>query len=164
MFEQCREVFDRVFALYARAGCPCAFPRYRQLVEFDFRKYAAGPVGCHLAEMAIGMAMREGGVYRRKGEGLRCAVCRTVITYIDEEFSINMRFGRLEYGKVNARTLGAAAQPRAPMPKGFFGFQNDDIEKCAKGFMVEGTFQELERYLIALSDNRPRASATCPLA
>jgi hypothetical protein len=175
MFDQCREMFERVLAVYRKAGCACGFPRFAQIVGFDFRDYGAGPVGCHLTETGIALVMAETGTMRQlRGEGrsaaqanvyrFQCRMCGTEAEYIDDEFSVNMRAARLKYGAVKAKRLGAAALARAPMPKGFFGFRAEDIEKCARGFMVEGTFADLERYLTELADVRPRASAECPLA
>jgi hypothetical protein len=158
MFEQCQQAFHRVFEAYAQTGCPCAYPRYRQLASFDFHAFGTGPVGCHLTEQAIGSAIAKGGMYESypsidrlsplpSAYGYRCRVCGTIITYFDEEYSINMRFGRLDYGEVKAAEIGLPPADKIPMPRGFFGFNNEDIERCVAGFTTPGAFADLERYL-----------------
>jgi hypothetical protein len=170
MFEQCTAMLDRVFSAYRQAGCPCAFPRFVQVTGFDFRAFGEGPVGCHVTELAIARALAAGGVFHAQHEGdrvengtgvyrYRCGVCGTVVERMDDEFSINMRLSRLTFVEMRARPVGAPAAPRVPMPRGFFGFDAADIDRCASGFTVEGTFEDLERYLTALADDQPSSSA-----
>ncbi len=164
MMDQCRQLFDRVFAVYRFAGCPCAFPRFRQLVAFNFRNFARAPVGCHLTETAIALACSPTSFYTRGGRDLCCRVCAGEILYHDEEFSIAMRFARLEFSTIKATQVGASAAEKVPMPRGFFGFREPDIAACARGFTREAPFRDLERYLTERADMRQRVAATCPLA
>jgi len=157
-YEQCLAGLRSVVAFYrAKGACPCAFPRFGQLTQFDFRKFGTGPVGCHATEIAIGLAAGEGGFYtfvRDAGDvrQLSCGVCGSEIDSRWEQFNIHMDVTTLVYRIVRARPLGLAADPIMPLLQGFFGFSQGDIQRCARGFSREAGFDEMVAYLQATGE------------
>jgi hypothetical protein len=159
VMEQARSALGEVVTFYRAHGCPCAYPRFAQLAGFNFRDHGVGPVGSHLQQLLIGMTCYADDAFYRAAkvnEGPqqmhRCAVCGTQVLVIDEEFSINMRFDRLEFsGAIRAAQRGLPAE-KIPVPEGggFFGFDAADIARCREAMTIDGTFAEMTKYLTAL--------------
>lgn len=149
-FEQCAGGLREVLGFYRAQGCcPCAFPRFVQLVGFDFRTFGTGPVGCHAAEMGIGMCTGGGGFFHAHEQVHVCSVCGSEATVKWEQFNINLDVTTMTWNKLCAVPRGAAPEKRIPMPSGFFGFQQKDIARCAAEFATEGSFAQMVSYLTA---------------
>ena len=159
ILEQAHAALRDVVAFYQQHGCPCAYPRFVQLVSFDFRRYTTSPVGWHLQDILIGLvACGDAPYYPATGawEGPTrahtCPACGSRVVLCDEEFSINMRCSRLAFpAGARARLRGLPAE-KLPVPEGggFFGFKRDNIDACRAALTVPGTFEETAAYLKAL--------------
>jgi hypothetical protein len=158
IFDQARAALKAAVDFYKSHGCPCAYPRFWQIVAFDFRPYGYTPVSMHLQQMLIGIsAYGEGAVYKKVGsngpqDNFVCPVCKTKISVVEEEFSISMRFMTMGYSdKLLARTRGAKpGKIPAPNGGGLFGLGEGSMEKIRRELIVDGTFEQLTAYLTAM--------------
>lgn len=157
LFKRAHAALSAAMAFYKAHGCPCAYPRFWQIVGFDFRPFGYTPASLHLQQMLIGIAAYgEGAAFKKTGsngpqDSFVCPTCQTKISVLDEEFSINMRFMRMDYeGDLKARRRGM--QPgKIPAPDGggIFGLGDGTIEKIRAALIVDGTFEQLTAYLTA---------------
>jgi hypothetical protein len=155
---QCTAALRRTLAFYAaEKSCPCAFPRFGQLVQFHHTNFGAGPVGCHATEIAIALLTeKEHGVYTvgssRGGQisNCMCRICQSEMDLGWEQYNINLDVSWLTYRIVRPQPVGPSANIMIPMPAGFFGFKGDDIQRCAKAFVKYSTFEAMEQYLTEL--------------
>jgi hypothetical protein len=155
--KQSAKALAQVIAYYKKTACPCAFPRFAQLTGFDFRHYGTGPVGCHLTDMLISLAVTtDDATFKPAGEWMGnerrfvCAVCGTEGTLYSEQYNINLTVMSFTLENIKAKRLGAPAEDRIPIPNGFYGFQPADIANC-RPFFKDSSVQEMTDYLMALA-------------
>jgi len=151
--EQSAKALAGVLAFYKSKGCPCAFPRFFQLACFDFRHFGTGPVGCHLTDIMIDLAVTgPTATYKLlpgDEEKYRCAVCGTEGTIHSEQFNIHMWITVFKAEPSRARQLGHAADARLPIPGGLYGFKQEDMDRTSTYF-GSGTVQEMVDYLMEM--------------
>jgi len=68
---------ETILPFYGSHGCPCAFPRFRALLEFDYRSFNAKLTGCHESITLVERYLLGGkSCYRSlKSDSAQCAVC-----------------------------------------------------------------------------------------
>lgn len=144
-----------------QSSCPCHYPRYRYLVNFQHDNYKAGPVFCadtnHLISVSCSNELNFLKQTGRITENLigdysaeiiyTCSKCSTVYRRIGKQYSINFEFEFLmtidrKYGS----DIGAALTFPIPLLQGLYGFKDEDILLCAKDYKL-GSADEVFNYL-----------------
>jgi hypothetical protein len=159
IYRECADALQQVAAVYRGAhSCPCAYPRFRQLAEFDFRRYGTTPVGCHVTDLAIGLLLGvKGGDGFMKNESAsggwpmhyRCRVCGSEGEMSGEQYNIHMEVTWFRWRTLPERQMGAAPEERIPMPRGFYGLGTPGMNACADAFSREADFEAMTSYLTA---------------
>ncbi len=148
---------DQIISAYLKGGCPCLYPRFRSLIDFDHVNYGAGPVLCLESEYLIKKVLEgDEAVFKRDDEltiidesavgdiryFYKCSICGTRYELIWREYSIIFSCSRLILIDPAPPPLGAEAKIPTPVFCGFAGFREDDLEKCRKDYR----FAELNTY------------------
>ena len=151
----------RAVAEMLTAACPCRYPRFRYLVTFFHENYFAGPVFCADTNYLSGIACDKNdgsfelssviteNVIGSYGQDYlyTCRCCGSVIKEICKQYGINFEFRYLVILKHgDLPDVGASLITPFPVLQGFFGFQDSDILKCSKEFML-GNAEQVFQYL-----------------
>ncbi|GAB4427086.1 MAG: hypothetical protein OHK0039_45300 [Bacteroidia bacterium] len=111
-----------VLAVYRAVACPCAFPRFRQVVAIDCVDWG-GAFFCYETEGLIAVA-REGyaiGDDTGYGSVWTCETCGSVFQQAWQDFSIHISRSTLKPVQLLVADLGAAAETPMRLSRGFAG-------------------------------------------
>jgi len=162
-----QRVIEDVYTYYAREACPCAFPRFRQLVGFRDEDYGTGPVACFEQQHMVFLATRSDssigtrGVFQPIGEWesvadskkrlLRCTTCGSdwIVEYTQYSINLSREFMILgTISPIRAQQIGLAPEPQVPLVAGIHGPSVCALEKC-RAFFRSATENEMYEYLTA---------------
>ena len=156
-----RETLKNCLTEILKDSCPCHYPRFRHLINFQHDNYKAGPVFCADTNYLVSAACSKDIGYLNLTERITenvigdynadlvytCSKCSTVYKSIGKQYSISFEFEYMiildaKYGV----EIGADVNTPIPLLQGLFGFKDDDILLCAKDYTL-GTAQQLFEYL-----------------
>ncbi len=134
--------------------CPCAFPRYVQMVSFDSRKVGLPfPASFLDAEILIHLSTwGTSAFYERTGEWLnniapfRCQMCGSATEFYSEQFSIAMWVSAMTFKETRAVPVGANTSALLPLMVGFHSFRIIG-ESLGNSIFRRVTPQEMFQYL-----------------
>jgi len=145
-----RQTIGSVLTELLKESCPCHFPRYRELTSFLHDNYKAGPVFCADTNYLIASSIKNDLGYlkevKRISDGglgdyddiiFSCTKCTTTYRQVTRQYSINFEFLYFiiedkQYGE----DIGAKVVKPFPLLQGLFGFDDNEIAKCAHGFSL----------------------------
>jgi hypothetical protein len=144
-------------------SCPCHYPRFRYLTEFQHERYNAGPVFCADANYLIWVAQEKDLGFLTETDRITenlvgdygadlvytCRRCSTTYRSIGKQYNINFEFVYLiPLEKKYGADAGAAVTFPIPLLQGLYGFHENDILLCAKEYTL-GSPDEVFNYLTA---------------
>ncbi len=158
--KELRTTLEKVITEILHYSCPCHYPRFRYLVNFQHGNYNAGPVFCADTNYLVSISCEKAdflkltscitsNVIGDYGVDLiyTCQKCGTVYKNIRKQYSINFEF---EYMVTLASKyhfdIGAEVLFPVPLLQGLFGFDDKEISKCAGEFKL-GNADEVFKYL-----------------
>ncbi len=150
---------EKIVTEMLQYSCPCHYPRFRYLVNFQHNNYNAGPVFCADTNYLVGVACNNTDylvLTSRVTDNVigdysvdliyTCQKCGTVYLNVAKQYSINFEF---EYMVVleskYCSNIGAEVTFPIPLLQGLFGFEDNEILKCAKDFKL-GKTDEVFKY------------------
>lgn len=159
--EELNKTLTKALSMMLKSSCPCHYPRYRYLVSFQHDNYKAGPVFCadsnYLASISCNSDLNFLKLTSRISEHptgdfddliYTCTKCETVYKFIHKQYSINFEFQYLEVLEAKyKKEIGEEVAFPIPLYQGLFGFNDEDILKCAQEYEL-GTAEQLLYYLI----------------
>ncbi|HTA28809.1 MAG TPA: hypothetical protein VK809_13540 [Bacteroidia bacterium] len=155
------ETLKRALDEILKQSCPCHYPRFRYLIQFQHGKFNAGPVFCADTNYLVSIARSKELDYLTLtshvtenitgdyGEDLiyTCQKCKTVYKNICKQYSINFEFEYLDIIEPKYLfEIGADLTFPFPLLQGLYGFKDEDILKCSKEFAL-GSANEVYNYL-----------------
>ena len=158
--KELRTTMDRVITEILQYSCPCHYPRFRHLVNFQHNNYNAGPVFCADTNYLVGAACHHteylvltsriiDNVIGDYSADLvyTCQKCGTIYKNIAKQYSINFEFEYLITLESKYQlNVGADVIFPIPLLQGLFGFHDSEILKCAKEFKL-GNVYDVFSYL-----------------
>ena len=159
--KQLSETLKRSLIETLKDSCPCHYPRFRHLINFQHDNYKAGPVFCADTNYLISISCSKDLGFLKETDRITenligdysadlvytCSKCSTVYKRIGKQYSINFEFVYLiTMDKKYDVDIGAEVTFPIPLLQGLFGFHDEDILLCAKEFKL-GTADEVFNYL-----------------
>ncbi len=109
-------------------------------------------MGSHLCDLLI-TAVFEREIYTRQNDTsneFKCTVCSSTFEFLSEQFNIDLQVDTFIFKKIIANQIGLTPQKiPGPAGGGLFGFEDQDIETIQTAVFVDGTFEDLKKYLTA---------------
>lgn len=158
-----RETIKSSLTEILKDSCPCHYPRFRHLINFQHDNYKAGPVFCADTNYLISVSCSKDLDFLKQTDRITenlqgdysadlvytCNKCSTVYKRIGKQYSINFEFEYLIImDKKYSVDIGAKVTFPIPLLQGLYGFHDDDILLCAKEFTL-GTSKQFFDYLTA---------------
>ena len=155
------ETLKRALTEILKQSCPCHYPRFRYLIQFQHHNFNAGPVFCADTNYLVSIACCKESDYlrltSRSTENVigdygtdfiyTCPKCGTVYKNICKQYSINFEFEYLDIIEPKYLSdIGAELTFPFPLFQGLFGFDDDAILKCSKDFLL-GDADQVYNYL-----------------
>jgi hypothetical protein len=156
-----RATILRVLKEILKESCPCRYPRFRNLVSFKHDDYEAIAVFCADTNYLIGCAsnpeikfLQQTGRITENVIGdyeadliYTCSRCSSRYKKIARQYSINFEFEYLiALDDFEFKNDGAAVDYPIPLLQGLFGFDDNEILKCAHHYTLS-TAEEFYNYL-----------------
>ena len=125
------ELDQNIMPFYMEHGCPCAFPRFRFLAEFDCAKFGVRTVGCHETLTIVPRYFQTTkSCYDCKADDdITCKICGSEYSSCYEDFSISFYLYTLTCRNFRATPVGADVGREFPLVFGLYGFNRDDVER-----------------------------------
>lgn len=146
--QQVMEAVAKIGGIYTTSDCPCRFPRFRELVSFDFRTLGISPIGCLEVEALINSLVRiKNGCYERQGEPSNgsgetvtrytCKKCGACAVESYDDYNIHMSRSVLKFDSLPLVDIGADVHKPIPVMKGFYGFiKPQDAEVLRRNYFI----------------------------
>ena len=159
--EELRATLTSALTEILRHSCPCHYPRFRYLTNFQHDNYKAGPVFCADSNYLISVARTKDLDFLKQTDRITentigdydvdlvytCSKCLTVYKCIGKQYSINFEFEYLmTMDKKNGSDIGADVTFPIPLLQGLYGFDDEDILLCANEYKL-ATADEVFNYL-----------------
>ncbi|NDC38006.1 MAG: hypothetical protein EBZ48_08130 [Proteobacteria bacterium] len=114
-----------ILPFYMSHGCPCAFPRFRALLEFDYRTFQVKATGCHESLTFVERYLLGGkACYTSPKNSLaQCRVCGSEFEATYEDYSISFYLFHVRCLKDLSRPIGAPMTKPFPLVFGLYGFE-----------------------------------------
>ena len=156
-----RDTLSKALSEMLKNSCPCHYPRFQYLVNFQHKNYNAGPVFCADSNYLISASRSKDLNFLKESKRITenllgdynvdieytCAKCSTVYICIAKQYSINFEFEYLTVVDKKYHTnIGAEIIFPIPLLQGLYGFKDTDILKFSKEYRL-GTQEELYKYL-----------------
>ena len=154
------ELDQVIMPFYMELGCPCSFPRFRHLMEFDYRNYDVSPIGCHESITLIRKYLlgNESCFSHIKDEQTSeieatCATCSSTYNVEYKEFNLNFYLYIAKVIEDRAEQLGAEVMEGFPLVDGLFSLGKGEFDKIPyfipAGLDAEGV-QKFSKYMVEL--------------
>lgn len=116
-----------VLPFYMSNGCPCAFPRFRALIEFDHRLFPVKATGCHESLTIVERYLLGGkSCYSSpKNSSAQCSVCGSEFEATYEDYSFSFYLFHVRCLNDLAKPIGAPVTKPFPLVFGLYGFEAD---------------------------------------
>ena len=161
-----RTTLASVLTEMLKESCPCHYPRFRELTAFLHDNYIAGAVFCADTNYLIARSTSKelnflNEIRRITDSGLgdyddviySCKKCSTTYRQVTRQYSINFEFSYFVIEEKRFGTdIGAKVDKPIPLLQGLYGFDDKEILKCAKDFILADTKQFYE-YLTKKQSN-----------
>jgi hypothetical protein len=129
--EELTQAVERIINFYLSNGCPCRFPRFRAIAEFDFRTQPGlSPHTTHETDLLTTRGLDEARpVYRPAGEWeddnrpMICTACGSRAILHSTQYNINMWCVFLAI-QPKLPDLGGPALSPLPLFRGPYGFNH----------------------------------------
>ena len=156
-----RKTLQSALTEILKDSCPCHYPRFRHLVNFQHDNYKTGPVFCAETNYLVSTACSKDIGFLNLTERITenvigdynadlvytCSKCSTVYKSIGKQYSISFEFEYMEViNKKYGADIGSDVTFPIPLLQGLFGFKDEDILLCSKDFKL-ATATEVFEYL-----------------
>jgi len=145
-----RTTLASVLTEMLKKSCPCHYPRFRELTTFLHDNFNAGPVFCADTNYLISCSTRkevnyltETKISRDSGLGdyhdiiYSCNKCSTIYREVTRQYSSNFEFSYfIIEDKQFGEDVGEKVAIPFPLLQGLFGFDDKEILKCSKDFVL----------------------------
>jgi len=140
---------------YLQLGCPCAFPRFRSLVEFYHENFQAGPVGCYETELLINECFRQGRACYRPVNSVKaddprkmyeCSVCSSRYVENYQDYSIVFYVSFMQTVADRAIKAGADVAEPFPLPMGLYWLDQSDAD-VFRSYFQQSSVADFMRYM-----------------
>jgi hypothetical protein len=152
------ETVASVIPLLLKNGCPCRYPRFVNIVAFNYQDFGTGPVACGDTEQLVGAAIEgqaaflklqsEEQVQDSTHRRYQCTRCGAFWEYVFTDYSISMYRTYLRLLTEPGPALGASVSLPIPISTGLRGFKKEDLETYGKSFR-KSTLAECVSYMAA---------------
>jgi hypothetical protein len=121
-----KSLFDSAFRMYQKKGCPCAYPRFRQLASIDCSG-TGHSFTCLDTELFIDAARKyfvigsSDQTDEITNELWTCKTCKSQYEYGWSDFSIHVSRQKLSPVKIYATDIGLPTLKPVPLYLGLFG-------------------------------------------
>ncbi len=144
-------IVDRILIEMLEESCPCQYPRFRFLARFSHFKYNARAVFCADTNYFVGAATFRKNFLKRidtitenyfgdfGGDWIyQCKKCGTKYRHIHIQYSLMFEFVYLVVVEPKYFFFNVGAELKFPVPllQGLYGFDEEDILKCASEFTL----------------------------
>lgn len=137
---------------FAGHGCPCRFPRFRFVLEFDGARYSNSPTGVHESRLFISMflEMQIGGFYALTGKtdyvtSYQCRRCQSRFEVTAEDYAVGFWIYWAKCTHDAARPFGAAVT--LPMPLVIAPVSNQSGLDALREVFHLGSVDEFRNYM-----------------
>lgn len=144
-----------ILPFYLSRGCPCAFPRFRALLEFDFRAHGVRATGCHESLTIIQRYLLGGqSCYTSpKPEAARCSICGSEFEAIYEDYSISFYLFHVRCSLDRSTPVGTPVVKPFPLVFGLYSVDPESPKKIdlfePAGFDAAGV-KRFTEYMMAV--------------
>lgn len=142
-----RDLFKTVLDGYQTAACPCAYPRFQQIVGINCSD-TGDSFRCHDTELLITLSKPYFTVEASDlkdectNEKWICKTCGSVYEYGWSDFSIHVDRQKLTLIDLHCAQIGKEATKPVPLYLGLFGHSYPPQSE-----LRHATFEEMEQYL-----------------
>jgi hypothetical protein len=125
-FEKVKNLFASSLELYNSDGCPCAYPRYQQIIGIDCRD-SGDSFKCYETDLLIGMSKKYFTVEKSElndentNEKWTCKKCGSTYEYGWSDFSISVDREKVKLVQLKANSKGKPVIVPIPLYLGLMG-------------------------------------------